>query len=49
VSYDRAYAPGFEDMLRRKPVLEKLARVTGFRPGTALSRIIELTAVSFLK
>jgi len=49
VPYDRAYAPGFEDMLRRKPVVEKLARVTGFRPVTALSRIIELTAVSFVK
>ncbi|MBL9127593.1 MAG: GDP-mannose 4,6-dehydratase [Verrucomicrobiales bacterium] len=44
VPYDRAYAPGFEDMLRRRPSLEKLERVTGFRPRTPLTRIIRVTA-----
>jgi UDP-glucose 4-epimerase len=44
VEYSRAYAPGFDDMRRRKPVVEKLARVTGFRPGIPLRKIIELTA-----
>lgn len=44
VPYDQAYAPGFEDMLRRRPSLEKLERVTGFRPRTPLDRIIEVTA-----
>ena len=44
VPYEKAYGPGFEDMSRRKPVVEKLARLTGFRPATPLSRIIELTA-----
>ena len=43
-SYDQAYAKGFQDMLRRKPLTDKLARVTGFRPETPLQRIIELTA-----
>jgi len=33
--YAEAYAPGFEDMRRRKPVVEKLAAITGFRPATA--------------
>jgi UDP-glucose 4-epimerase len=42
VSYNDAYAPGFEDMRRRKPVVDKLFRVTGFRPATPLARIIEL-------
>ena len=44
VPYAEAYAPGFEDMRRRKPVVEKLERVIGFRPSTPLSEIIRLTA-----
>jgi UDP-glucose 4-epimerase len=44
VPYSEAYAPGFDDMRRRKPVTEKLARVTGFRPTTALREIIRRTA-----
>jgi UDP-glucose 4-epimerase len=44
VPYERAYAPGFEDMLRRKPVLDKLAACTGFRPATTLREIVERTA-----
>ena len=44
VPYSEAYAPGFDDMRRRKPVVEKLARVTGFRPATTLGEIIRLTA-----
>jgi UDP-glucose 4-epimerase len=43
-SYEKAYAKGFQDMLRRKPIIEKLARTTGFRPQTSLQQIIELTA-----
>ncbi|MCL5096649.1 MAG: GDP-mannose 4,6-dehydratase [Candidatus Omnitrophica bacterium] len=46
VPYEKAYAPGFEDMRRRKPVISKLARTVQFRPETTLSRIIELTAAS---
>jgi UDP-glucose 4-epimerase len=44
VPYSRAYAPGFEDMLRRKPVVAKLARTIGFRPATPLRTTIERTA-----
>jgi UDP-glucose 4-epimerase len=44
VPYADAYAPGFDDMHRRKPVVEKLARVTGFQPATSLNEIIRLTA-----
>ena len=44
VSYEDAYAPGFEDMLRRRPVIEKLRNATGFLPTTSLSEIIGLTA-----
>jgi UDP-glucose 4-epimerase len=41
VSYDQAYAPGFEDMQRRVPCLEKLAGLTGFRPTTNLEVIVD--------
>jgi UDP-glucose 4-epimerase len=46
VPYGKAYAPGFEDMRRRKPLVDKLEAVTGFRPATPLRRIIELTAAA---
>lgn len=41
VPYDEAYEPGFEDMLRRAPALEKLERLTGFRPQTPLAEIVD--------
>jgi UDP-glucose 4-epimerase len=41
VPYDQAYEPGFEDMPRRVPSLEKLEELTGFRPATPLAEIIE--------
>jgi UDP-glucose 4-epimerase len=44
VPYSEAYAPGFDDMRRRQPVLDKLARTIQFRPATALGDIIRLTA-----
>jgi len=44
--YSEAYAPGFEDMQRRLPVLQKLAEKVHFKPATSLRKIIELTAAS---
>jgi UDP-glucose 4-epimerase len=44
IPYDKAYAPGFQDMLRRRPVVEKLKRYISFQPGTPLAEIIALTA-----
>ena len=44
VPYAQAYAPGFEDLPRRKPVVEKLARTVNFFPRTALREIIRRTA-----
>lgn len=44
VPYDQAYMPGFEDMQRRRPVLDKLQNLTGFRPSTSLEQIIIGTA-----
>jgi UDP-glucose 4-epimerase len=46
VPYAKAYAPGFEDMLRRKPIVEKLAKHVGFQPSTPLRQIVEWTAAS---
>lgn len=44
IPYDKAYAPGFDDMRRRKPRVEKLKRFVNFRPQTKLQEIIKLTA-----
>ena len=44
IPYDQAYAPGFEDMRRRKPRVEKLAATIGFQPATALRDTIRQTA-----
>ena len=44
IPYDQAYAPGFDDMRRRKPRVEKLERCVQFKPQTTLRDIIRLTA-----
>jgi UDP-glucose 4-epimerase len=44
IPYEKAYAPGFQDMLRRRPVVEKLKRYISFQPATPLAEIIALTA-----
>jgi nucleoside-diphosphate-sugar epimerase len=55
IPYDKAYppspkgfgatsAPGFDDMRRRKPLVEKLERFVKFRPRTMLREIIRQTA-----
>ncbi|MBZ5612973.1 MAG: GDP-mannose 4,6-dehydratase [Acidobacteriia bacterium] len=41
LSYDEAYAPGFEDMLRRVPCVEKLMSLICFRPTTGLTVIVD--------
>ncbi|HEV2489386.1 MAG TPA: GDP-mannose 4,6-dehydratase [Candidatus Acidoferrales bacterium] len=49
VPYDRAYEPGFEDMNRRVPSLEKLQALTGFRPTTTLETIVDRVIEFFQK
>jgi UDP-glucose 4-epimerase len=39
--YDEAYGPGFEDMFRRVPSVEKLERLVGYRPSTPLPVILD--------
>jgi len=41
IPYEKAYGPGFEDMERRCPNVEKLAQLTGFKPNHDLDFIIQ--------
>lgn len=47
IPYDKAYEPGFEDMMRRVPSIEKLHAMTGFRPQTSLAEIIDRVGAYF--
>jgi UDP-glucose 4-epimerase len=47
IPYDKAYEPGFEDMMRRVPCVDKLQALTGFRPQTSLNEIIDRVASYF--
>lgn len=43
IPYEEAYAKGFQDMPRRVPDVSKLEALTGYKPDTPLSKIIEDT------
>jgi UDP-glucose 4-epimerase len=47
IPYDKAYEPGFEDMMRRVPCIDKLHALTGFRPQTSLVDIIDRVSAYF--
>jgi UDP-glucose 4-epimerase len=47
VPYEKAYEPGFEDMVRRVPSIDKLHSLTGFRPQTSLPEIIDRVAAYY--
>ncbi|HEU5411615.1 MAG TPA: GDP-mannose 4,6-dehydratase [Candidatus Acidoferrales bacterium] len=47
IPYDQAYEPGFEDMLRRVPSLQKLETITGFSPKISLATIIDRVIAYF--
>lgn len=47
IPYEQAYEPGFEDMHRRVPCIEKLESLTGFRPRTPLAEIIDRVVAYF--
>jgi nucleoside-diphosphate-sugar epimerase len=47
IPYDKAYEPGFEDMMRRVPCVDKLHSLTGFRPQTSLNEIIDRVTAFF--
>jgi len=41
IPYDKAYEPGFEDMMRLVPCIDKLRSLTAFRPQTNLAEIVD--------
>jgi len=41
IPYDQAYAPGFEDMQRRVPSLEKINRLIGYEPQSSLDDVLK--------
>jgi UDP-glucose 4-epimerase len=43
VPYDQAYAKAFEDMPRRKPSIDKIHQLIGWRPTKTLDDIVRLT------
>jgi UDP-glucose 4-epimerase len=47
VPYEKAYEPGFEDMMRRVPCIDKLHSLTGFCPQTSLAEIIDRVAAYY--
>jgi len=47
VSYDTAYAKGFEDMQRRVPSIEKINKLTGWQPKITLDNLLKATIRSF--
>jgi UDP-glucose 4-epimerase len=46
IPYEKACPPGFQDMMRRKPIVSKLAQFVAFQPSTPLSEIIRQTAAA---
>ena len=44
--YEQVYGPGFEDMNRRVPSLNKLKRLVGYRPTTPLTTILDAVAMN---
>jgi UDP-glucose 4-epimerase len=40
VPYDEAYQPGFQDLHRRVPNIEKISKLTGFKPRVKLREIV---------
>jgi UDP-glucose 4-epimerase len=41
VPYEEAYGPGFEDMQRRVPDIQKIRQAIGWQPSRSLSQILE--------
>jgi UDP-glucose 4-epimerase len=41
VPYEKAYGPGFEDMRRRCPNIEKIRKLIGFAPKHDLEAMIQ--------
>ena len=49
ITYDRAYGPGFEDMQRRCPDINKLRNMIGYEPRNDLQSIVQSVIDYYLK
>ena len=49
IPYDKAYAPGFEDMLNRAPKIEKIGKLLNWKPKYSLEQIIRVVAGHYRK
>jgi len=47
IPYDKAYAPGFEDMLHRAPTIEKIGKLLNWKPNHTLDQIIKDVVVYY--
>ncbi len=47
IPYDQAYAPGFEDMLRRVPDIRKVKAMIGWQPTIALDQTLDEVIAQF--
>ena len=47
IPYDQAYAPGFEDMLRRVPDIRKVKAVIGWQPTVPLDQTLDEVMAHF--
>lgn len=41
VPYEEAYGPGYDDMLHRRPSLDKIGKAIGYKPTTKLDQILD--------
>ena len=41
IPYEKVYGQGFDDMVRRKPCLEKIESLVGYKPHTSLDTILD--------
>ncbi len=46
-AYEQAFEPGFEDMPRRVPSLEKLGKLIVFQPGTPVVGTVDRGVAQF--
>lgn len=47
IPYEKAYEEGFEDMKRRVPSIEKVGRVTGWKPTVGVDEILDRVIASY--
>jgi UDP-glucose 4-epimerase len=48
IPYEKAYGPGFEDMQRRCPNIDKIGKMIGFKPNFDLTAIVQ-SVIDFFK